>query len=251
MAKDALHVLRGCGLRIGELLALRADCLEQDAEGFHWLRVPAHKLDNERNIPLDPETARAVSRLQDLRNDARRTAAQRGNRPVNTDRVLLRHGYPVSENYIRTALYRAADLAGLQPPPGRPRAVVPHQLRHTYATELVNAGIDVPALMDLLGHLSPDMTMHYGRISSRTLRDRYHEAIARLPQALRDAADPGDALRHDDLLRLLRTEHQKVVRELAGGKMTGSPTEGLSGLQELLSRVLAALESRQGRGGKD
>src|SRR5215510_352333 len=42
--------------------------------------------------------------------------------------------------------------------PGR---IVPHQLRHTYASELLRCGVDFPALMKLLGHASPEMTMVY------------------------------------------------------------------------------------------
>ena len=36
--------------------------------------------------------------------------------------------------------------------------IVPHQLRHTYATEMVRAGVSLPALMTLLGHVKAEMT---------------------------------------------------------------------------------------------
>jgi integrase len=39
--------------------------------------------------------------------------------------------------------------------------IVPHQLRHTFATEMLRAGVGFPALMKLLGHTDPDMTMRY------------------------------------------------------------------------------------------
>jgi hypothetical protein len=39
--------------------------------------------------------------------------------------------------------------------------IVPHQLRHTYATEMLRAGVSFPVLMKLLGDTSPEMTMRY------------------------------------------------------------------------------------------
>ncbi len=39
--------------------------------------------------------------------------------------------------------------------------IVPHQLRHDYATEMLRAGVGFPVLMRLHGHVSPDMTMRY------------------------------------------------------------------------------------------
>ena len=39
--------------------------------------------------------------------------------------------------------------------------LVPHQLRHTYATQMIRSGVSFPALMTLLGQTSPDMTMRY------------------------------------------------------------------------------------------
>ena len=41
------------------------------------------------------------------------------------------------------------------------RTIVPHQFRHTYASEMLRAGVGLPALMNLLGHVDPDMTMRY------------------------------------------------------------------------------------------
>ena len=56
---------------------------------------------------------------------------------------------------LRSYLHEVAASAGI---PGR---IVPHQLRHTYASELLRCGVDFPALMKLLGHASPEMTMVY------------------------------------------------------------------------------------------
>ena len=45
--------------------------------------------------------------------------------------------------------------AGLTGPGREPLRVTPHQLRHTYATELANVGLSLQGLMALLGHVAP------------------------------------------------------------------------------------------------
>lgn len=62
---------------------------------------------------------------------------------------------------------------------GASLVVTPHQLRHTWATELANAGMSLQALMALLGHVTPQMTLRYATLASPTLRDAYDQAMAR------------------------------------------------------------------------
>jgi hypothetical protein len=59
-----------------------------------------------------------------------------------------------------------------------PGAVVSHRLRHTYATELLNAGLPLVTIMKLLGHRSFRMTMRYAAIAQQTIVDDYHQAMA-------------------------------------------------------------------------
>jgi hypothetical protein len=51
--------------------------------------------------------------------------------------------------------------------------LVPHQLRHTYATQMIRSGVGFPALMTLLGHTSPDMTMRYVEVALTDLRREF------------------------------------------------------------------------------
>ena len=78
-------------------------------------------------------------------------------------------------------------------PPPRPGldGVVPHQLRHTYATALVNAGCSLQALMALLGHVSAEMSLRYGRLFDATVRDEYQRALT-LAKAQLGPVLPGD-----------------------------------------------------------
>jgi hypothetical protein len=59
--------------------------------------------------------------------------------------------------------------------------IVPHQLRHTYATEMLRAGVSFPVLMKLLGHSSPDMTMRYVDVALTDLQREYQLARSRPP----------------------------------------------------------------------
>jgi site-specific recombinase XerD len=53
-----------------------------------------------------------------------------------------------------------------------------HSLRHTFATNMLNAGLRVEVLQQLLGHLSIDMTLRYARISNATQEESYFKAMA-------------------------------------------------------------------------
>src|SRR5574341_224382 len=55
-------------------------------------------------------------------------------------------------------------------------AAARHQLRHTYATEMIRAGVSLPALMTLLGHVKAEMTMKYVQVAGTDLQREFHLA---------------------------------------------------------------------------
>jgi site-specific recombinase XerD len=73
---------------------------------------------------------------------------------------------------LRNALRDVATAAGIS------ARIVPHQMRHTYATEMLRAGVTLTAVMKLLGHKSPHMTLHYLEITQADLQREYHLARA-------------------------------------------------------------------------
>ena len=186
-ARVGLTVLRGAGLRIGELLDLELDCVTDYGPAGSWLRVPLGKLDSERSVPLDQATLMVLQEWVTHRGTQRALPHQRDGRMV--DFLFVERGRRPGDARIVRGLREAIQAAGLMGPDGLPLHVVPHQLRHTYATALVNAGMSLQGLMALLGHQSPEMTLRYATLASPTLRRAYDTAagkvrpLIQLPQA--------------------------------------------------------------------
>jgi site-specific recombinase XerD len=179
---DALLLLRATGMRIGELIDLELDCVHEVPGQGAWLKVPLGKLATERMVPLDDDTVAIVDRIAEQRSPGQPLRHPRTGRLVEF--LLTHQGRRVSADTLRTELHRAVDQAGIAD-------VVPHQLRHTFATALVNNGCSLQALMAMLGHTSAEMTMRYGRLFDATVRADYERALTlakdRLGPVLPDA----------------------------------------------------------------
>jgi integrase len=168
LAADALLLARAVGLRIGELLDLELDCVHEIPGHGAWLKVPLGKLDTERMVPLDDETVALVDRITTTRTPGRSLRHPRSGRP--TQFLFTHHGRRLSHTAVRKELARSATTAGID-------HVTPHQLRHTYATALVNAGVSLQALMALLGHVSAEMSLRYAHLFDATVRAEYERAL--------------------------------------------------------------------------
>ena len=177
-ARLAITVLRHTGLRRGELLDLELDGLMDFGASGTWLRVPLGKLNDERAVPLDNVALDAFAEWLAQRSPQRSLPHPRDGRP--SDFVFVERGRQLGPERIQKGLREAVRASGLVGSDGRPLRIVAHQLRHTWATELVNAGMSLQALMTLLGHRSPEMTVRYARLASPTLRAAYAGAIAKV-----------------------------------------------------------------------
>lgn len=165
---DGLLLVRASGIRIGELLTLELDCVHEVSGLGSWLKVPLGKFDTERMVPLDDETVAVIDRLVDARGPQRALRHPRNAKMV--DFLMVHYGRRISDHTMRTELRRAALEAGLD-------GATPHQLRHTYATALVNSGVSLQHLMVLLGHQSAEMSLRYGRLFDSTVRESYERAL--------------------------------------------------------------------------
>ena len=168
LAALALRLQRGCGLRIGELLDLELDCVHEIEDNGAWLKVPLGKMATERMVPLDAETLALIDRIIHIRSHGRPMPHPRYRRPAQFLFTYL--GRRLTQQGIRRELDHATDVAGLA-------HITSHQLRHTYATALVNAGVSLQALMALLGHVSAEMSLRYGRLFDSTIRAEYERAL--------------------------------------------------------------------------
>jgi len=213
-ARCGIKILRGTGLRLGELLDLEVDCLIDYTDHGTWLRVPVGKLNTERTVPLDHTTIDAFDEWKQHRGDSRPLLHPRTRRPV--DFLWVIRGRRMGAGRIRRSLDLAAADAGIG-------HVHPHQLRHTYATSLVNGGMSLEALMAILGHVTPEMTLRCAHLASDTIRDAYTTAIAKTRPKKRLVAGPAghfvpDRVEwlHTEMIKT-RIAHGYCSRHLAAG----------------------------------
>lgn len=210
-ARCGLTLLRGAGLRLGELLDLELCCVVDYGATGIWLRVPLGKLATERSVPLDATTLGALDDWVAQRGSQRAISHPRDGKL--TDFLFMERGRQLTGWRLRKGIQAAVARAGLTGVDGAPMRVTPHQLRHTYATELANNGMSLQALMALLGHVTPEMTLRYATLASPTLRSAYDEAMGKVRRriTLPLASPPSAPVR----VEWLRSEFLKT--RLAGG----------------------------------
>jgi site-specific recombinase XerD len=135
---------RHTGMRIGECADLAYDCLHNLGADQWAIHVPLGKLKTERMVPVDSFVCKLVYRLRFFRSfDSLPFDGWLLARPRNKQTLVKQ---------LRSYLPDIVAAVGIR------THIVPHQLRHTYATEMVRAGVGLPALMGLgedvfnLGH---------------------------------------------------------------------------------------------------
>ena len=151
--KALLMTLYGAGLRVSEALGLKP----ADVDGRRMLiHVRGGKGNKDRMVKLSP---RLLAALRE---------SWRG-RPANDPGVWLfpqvkNPDRPMESATAERIVSRAARRAGIT------RRVTPHTLRHSYATHLLDAGVDLRTIQLLLGHTSLKTTSLYVHVSQARLR---------------------------------------------------------------------------------
>jgi len=181
-ARVAVTVLRHTGLRIGELLDLELGSIYDYGPTGSWLKVPLGKLATERMVPLDAIALAALDQWTQHRGQSRALPHPRTG--IATDFLFTQHGRRLGPTRVRNGLIVASTHARLRGTEGSALIVTPHQLRHTWATELANAGMSLQALMALLGHTTAQMTVRYATLASPTLRIAYDDAVGKMRRQL-------------------------------------------------------------------
>jgi integrase len=190
LLSNALLLMRHTGMRIGESVDLSFDCLRVVGPGQWAIHVPLGKLKTERWVPVDSVVCQLVERIRSLRPP---TAPKSG-------RLLLPgpRGRYLLKRKLRAAFREVTAAVGI------PARLVPHQFRHTYGTEMLRAGVSFAAVMKLLGHKSPHMTLQYLEITQQDLQREFHLALSH-PRHLAPSRGSSDLAPRADLAGLIHS----------------------------------------------
>ena len=153
-------LLYGCGLRIGEALALDRVHGEAIASGTLVVRGKGGK---QRVVPVLAAVRTAI-------------AAHLSSSPTaRPDQPMFRgvRGARLSPAVVERQMRRWRDGAGLGP------EATPHALRHSFATHLLENGCDIRAIQELLGHASVATTQVYAAVDQASLLDAWRRAHPR------------------------------------------------------------------------
>jgi integrase/recombinase XerD len=152
--KAIVETLYGCGLRVSELVNLRLTDIHY-GEGFV---VVTGKGNKQRLVPVGTKALKEIDIYKQDRNRL----------PVIHDQNILflnRRGSRLTRAMIFTIIKDLAAKAGIR------KTISPHTFRHSFATHMIEAGADLRAVQEMLGHESILTTEIYTHIDRSFLRD--------------------------------------------------------------------------------
>ena len=157
--KALLELLYGSGLRISEALGLDVDDIRP---GSNTLIVMG-KGSKQRQILLSDTCKTALSRWMEVRSQVP---------PQPNERALFlgKRGKRLDRSVAALLLDEHASLSGI------PQHVSPHDLRHSFATHLLEGGADLRAVQELLGHSRISTTQRYTHLNISALTRIYDGA---------------------------------------------------------------------------
>lgn len=139
-----IAVMYGCGLRIGELVTLKVADVDLSRKMVHIVQGKGRK---DRYVPLGDLLCKGISQHLDAENNKKWLFT--GKDP---------HG-PMSTRGVTWAVNEAVKKAGIK------KNVSCHTLRHSYATHLLEMGLDIMSIKELLGHERIETTLIYLHVS--------------------------------------------------------------------------------------
>jgi integrase/recombinase XerC len=159
-----LEVLYSTGIRVSELVGLNRNDLELNL-GIIKVRGKGRK---ERIVPIGKKAIAALNHYLQ-KSEHLLPESQRGNIPVflnsRAGRLTTRSVGRLIDKYVKHC--------GLQ------RNISPHSIRHSFATHLLNAGADLRAIQELLGHVNLSTTQRYTHLNIDKLMEVYDRAHPR------------------------------------------------------------------------
>lgn len=142
-----LSLIYSAGLRRGEVLNMKINAIDSKRMMIHIFNAKGKK---DRMVPLAPT---ALELLREYYKEYKPT------------HYLFegQSGGKYSEKSLQEVFKKAKKLAGIK------KNVTLHSLRHSYATHLLESGINLRYIQDLLGHKSPKTTQIYTHVSNEAL----------------------------------------------------------------------------------
>lgn len=160
-----IEMLYSTGMRVSELcgVPLKAVTMSKkdDVDEYKFITIKG-KGQKERIVPLRKEVVLELQKYINL-------TAKKGQKYLfENDKKSA----PITRRMIGIILKQAAILAGLNP-----EKVSPHKIRHSFATHLLQKGLDIREIQELLGHSSIDTTAIYAKIDTKKTKEvleKYH-----------------------------------------------------------------------------
>jgi integrase/recombinase XerD len=153
--KAILETLYGCGLRVSELINLKISDLHFN-EGF--IKIVG-KGDKERLVPVGSV---AIKLINIYKEEIR--VHHKIKKEAEDILFLNNRGNKLSRIMVFYIIKKLAELTGLK------KSISPHTFRHSFATHLIEAGADLRAVQEMLGHESISTTEIYTHLDRDYLR---------------------------------------------------------------------------------
>ena len=188
--RAVLELLYGAGIRLAELTGLRLGHLDWPGEQIRVLG----KGSRERLVPLVGAAKQALAIYLEARLGtdtwSALCAGRRAPEAIEAPVFVGRKQAPLARRTVQSIVERAVRASS------GPR-ISPHDLRHAFATHLLDRGADLRGVQELLGHANLSTTQVYTHVTSTRLRASFDAAH---PRAHREAAKPASAgqLRKDE-----------------------------------------------------
>ena len=148
------YLLWQSGMRVSELEDLQQADVDLEA-GVILIRTAKGLKD--RSVYLTQRVAEAIQEYLVVRG------------PALTDHLFIYRHKPLSKDLVRNRIKAAGKRTGVK--------VTPHMLRHTFATQLVNAGAKITTIQALLGHVRLNTTMTYAKVHDKTVVHDFLQAM--------------------------------------------------------------------------
>ena len=164
-----LEVMYGAGLRVSECCNLDMDDIDDDSYGTALIRVRRGKGGKDRLVPVGSKAQEAISAYLAARDQLRHPRTKRS----HPSALFLNHrGGRLTPRSVQRMVSRCVIRAGTQD-------ATPHALRHSFATHLLDGGVDLRSIQELLGHASLSSTQVYTKVSLDHLMSVYDNAHPR------------------------------------------------------------------------